>query len=49
MHRRKFCKTALAAGLTVALTGCDISPSGTKNQASSTINAITGADNEVSI
>ena len=49
MHRRKFCKTALAAGLTVALTGCDISPSGTKNQASSTINAITGAGNEVSI
>ncbi len=49
MHRRRFCKTALAAGLTAYLPGCDVGPSGTSQQTSSTINAVTGAGAEIGL
>ncbi len=49
MHRRKFCKGALAVGVTAALPGCDFDPSATSRQAASTLNAITGADKEINI
>ena len=49
MHRRKFCKTALATGLAASLPGCDVGPSGASRRAARTINAITGAGDEVNI